>query len=441
MWLLPLALSCTPGAGPAGDFADTGSLGDDTGAGADPDPWYCADAAPTVTEEGAGYRVTTDHYDLYLEGVSAAEAEEDGRMAEAAWLAWSAYFEAAPALDPGAHLKVEYLANEAAWEAAIAADGTAAPVGAGGYYWPPTETVYLWAQPTLYYNATLLLHEMTHQFHLLARTGNSARPAWYLEGAAEHLSRHDWDGRCLRLGRTPILSQEDFPALALAELGANGLDLPSILSGVSAPSRPIDRALWQYLDRGDGGRYHDGFRAFRDQVDADASVDAAAAFAADVGDPDTVAADLIAWEPQATEPMIPVFVDWVHEGPGHLRSVSSAMSVALDKTVPAELDATLAAGTGTWFGGVVVAWDGPSDFTTYLVGSDGSTSVFDVTAGVVDWMYVGTVEPAASYSFVATGTSVTVNGGPATTIATDHAAAVGLAAYASNLDFTAVGPL
>jgi hypothetical protein len=61
--------------------------------------------------------------------------------------------------------------------------------------------VWLFDQPSDYYRRHLLLHEGTHAF--MNRWLGGAGPPWYMEGMAELLGTHEWDGRELKLGYNP----------------------------------------------------------------------------------------------------------------------------------------------------------------------------------------------------------------------------------------------
>jgi hypothetical protein len=189
--------------------ASTGSSTASTGTGGQggaPAAMFCAPATVTTTPVGgAAFTVETAHYQLYAEATQ-AQASEMGRLLEAAYEAFGAWFQAAPPLAAGERLQVKYYADQTSWAAALAADGIAAPSEAGGYYAPSTKTAYLFQQGNPYYSHVLLVHEATHQYHFLARTKGQALPFWYAEGHAEYLSRHDWDDHCIRLGVIPMLS-------------------------------------------------------------------------------------------------------------------------------------------------------------------------------------------------------------------------------------------
>lgn len=60
---------------------------------------------------------------------------------------------------------------------------------------------WLFEQPSDYYRRHLLLHEGTHAF--MNRWLGGAGPPWYMEGMAELLGTHQWDGERLTLGYNP----------------------------------------------------------------------------------------------------------------------------------------------------------------------------------------------------------------------------------------------
>lgn len=61
--------------------------------------------------------------------------------------------------------------------------------------------VFLLNQPSPYYTRHLLLHEVVHAlaFYLFG----SAGPPWFMEGTAEFLATHRWDGSALQIGIIP----------------------------------------------------------------------------------------------------------------------------------------------------------------------------------------------------------------------------------------------
>lgn len=75
--------------------------------------------------------------------------------------------------------------------------------------------LWLADQPTAYYRRHLLLHEGTHGFmntHL-----GSCGPGWYMEGTAELLATHSWDGKKVTLGIMPK-SRDEVPMLGRIKL-------------------------------------------------------------------------------------------------------------------------------------------------------------------------------------------------------------------------------
>ncbi len=180
-------------------------------------PLICDAIEPTLTADpDGGFRVETSHYRLFVRGLPDAEARELGRLAETAWEGWQAYFPTPFDLDPSDPFEAYVEANAADFADRLAADGLdpSAADGAGGFYHPATRRAYLSVQPSVWYTRVLFLHELAHQAHRQSR-GPTEVQGWYVEGVAEFLSRHDWDGQCLRLGALPHLSLED-PARAAA---------------------------------------------------------------------------------------------------------------------------------------------------------------------------------------------------------------------------------
>ena len=353
-----------------------------TGPTTDPDPWFCTEATPTVTPNGLYQDVETEHYRMSL-AVTPERAEELGRFAEAAYAAMADRFGAEPTDLP---LEVNLYPDVAAFEAAIRADGLTPPSGAGGYYHPSSKTAYVLAAPTQYYEDTILLHEMLHQFHYLSRTGNVNVPTWYAEGLAEAWSRHDWDLECLRLGRIPLLTQEDAYDQALDEL-SGGLALSSILTESEVPSRPVGMAVFQHLDR----TYPEDFASFRAAMD-DHTADPLGEFEALFGDADLVAEDVTTWIADNQEPMIPVYLEWIHRTPQTVSSifVNGVSSLARVKEPPATFEVDVHPGSGAWTGGILLSWDGYDAYAAAYASSDGSVSIFEVIGGDVSWFDIGT---------------------------------------------------
>lgn len=233
-----------------------------------------------LVTEGDRVLAITEHYRLEAQ-TDPARARALVRLLEAAYEEQVAIFEGAPA-PSSLPLTVKVFRDEAAFRAGLSADGLGDVGEAGGYYEPSNETAYLYVQPTRYFTQVLLVHEAVHQIHGLVRTAPSL-PFWYIEGIAEALSRHDWDGRCARLGVRPLLSQEDTPLDAREELAVGGPTLAGIVAGSTRPSRPVAQSVFRYLTREEGGPLAPSFMSFRRAVDRGAAPPDA--FAAAFGSP------------------------------------------------------------------------------------------------------------------------------------------------------------
>ncbi len=395
--VLPLlALACSSddgGAAPDGGAIESGAdvrldaLGDapsegavDAGADASDGggaPAFCTNETPTVGPSGAGFLATTTHYALYDE-VSSADATEVARLLEASFGAFASWFERPSPLGPNEKLSVKLYKDQQAWATGLQADGITPPQGAGGYYSPTTKAAYLYKQGNPYYSHVLAVHEATHQYHYLSRVKINSLPFWYVEGVAEYLSRHDWDGSCVRLGVGSLLSWEDLPAKVTGPI-----DVAGILGGSVTPSRAESWAIVRYLDT---GTLKKPFGTWRDAYDATGTAD----FKTLVADPATLGAPIGAWLPSAQEPMKPIFTEWIHVGPASVDvSTPTFFSQALVKTSVTHFEAKLEVPQSNKFtAGVVVGFQDSTHYMAVLQANDGSVSTFTAN-GSAAWNGLG----------------------------------------------------
>jgi hypothetical protein len=315
-------------------------------------------------------RAESEHYVLLSDGAQ-AEAEEWSRMLEAAWPQFQAFFRAEPPRKGAERLTVSVHATREAWAAAIHKGGGAAPTtaGVGGYYDPLSRTAYLYRQPTTWFTRALLLHESAHQFHYLAKTANRSPPApWYVEGVAEHLSHHTWDGTTLRLGVVPLLSLEDYPAQADAALRRPGFALEPIVSGDAAP-RPESMHLVRFLLQGDGGKHAERFVKLAEKLDRGAA--SKAAFARTFGPEKPLLQAYRAWLPSVQQPWVPVHQEWDARGPASVRATSTVVSVCHVRGPAKRVEAKWVAPAGAWRAGALLGYYAADDWTVGLVDGAG----------------------------------------------------------------------
>jgi hypothetical protein len=438
--------SSSSSAGTGGSAGTAGSAGTG-GHGGAAVAMFCAPNTVATTPVGtSAFTVESAHYQLYAEATQ-DEAVEMGRLLEAAYGAFGAWFQATPPLGAGEHLQVKYYADQTNWAAGLAADGITAPTEAGGYYAPSTKTAYLFEQGNPYYSHVLLVHEATHQYHFLSRTKGQSLPFWYAEGHAEYLSRHDWDDHCVRIGVIPMLSWEDMSAQALAESQPPGIDVAAVVAGTAPPDRPAAWAIFRYLDVGDGGAHHDAFKLFRDAFDANV-IDTAHSFTTLVGDPAALSAPIDAWIPTAQEPMKPIFTEWVHVGPGTVNADSPMyFSLAIVKDPVTHFEAQWDVPTATsWSAGAVLAYQDSDNYEAVVASADGTLRTFTSTAGSALWNDAGTAPlPKGGVGTIAVDfggggmVTVTVNGGASTLSIGSLPAIAGLAVNASQVGWHDVG--
>lgn len=84
-------------------------------------------------------------------------------------------------------------------------------------------------QPSNYYRRHLVLHEGTHG--VMTKLFGGAGPPWYMEGTAELLGTHQWDGKTLKLAVIPD-SKEKFSywgRLKIVRTAQQECDIPSMI--------------------------------------------------------------------------------------------------------------------------------------------------------------------------------------------------------------------
>ncbi|NJN14450.1 MAG: hypothetical protein HC813_02110 [Planctomycetes bacterium] len=290
------------------------------------------------------------------------EAEEFGRVLEAAWPQFKKRFGGEPKLKKEERLTVRFLETREAFEAAIRADRTEPPA-AGGYYWPGSKSAYFYRQPSAYYTRTLLLHECCHQFHFLVRTRNTnPLAAWYTEGLAEYLAAHYWDGTTLVLGATPTLSLEDYAARALETVRTEGFDLAAFVDGGMGENRPLGWALVRYLDTQMEKKFAPLARKY------DGGNVAGPLFRKMIGNPKTVQPAFLAWLEKEQEPWSPVHVDWQGMSGNRILGKGTGTCVCRIKAPVTLLEATLEIPAAKkWKAGVMLHYTSKEDWSVLLI--------------------------------------------------------------------------
>lgn len=362
----------------SGDAAMEGAAMD---AGADSStPKFCTNETPQIVMGDGGLTVTTSHYQLYAE-TTPADATELSRLLEASVLGFQNWFERPIPAPP---LEVKYYKDQPSWSAGLMADGITPPANAGGYYAPSTKTSYLFKQGNVYYSHVLLVHEAMHQFHFLTRLMVPQAPFWYVEGHAEYLSRHDWDGSCVSLGVMSLLSYEDLPKQGLGE---GNIDFGGVINGSIQGTRADAWAIFRELDT---SALQPKFKMFRDAFDANMSPN----FSNIVAPVSMFDTTLDAWLPTAVaqEPMTPIYAGWIHVGP-HALLVDSPvyLTLAIVKAKPNHFEAKLELPqSNKWLVGVLVSYADNQNYLAVLHGNDGKVLTFTANGGQNTWNQIGT---------------------------------------------------
>ena len=228
----------------------------------------------------------------------------------------------------------------------------------------------------------LFLHELAHQWHHLGGQPDGGQAVWYSEGLPEVLSRHDWDGECLRVARLPVTSQEDFSAEALRIVDANGNDVDTWLSQDIWPGeRPIWFAVTRWLMALDPEAFED----FRLAYDADSSVTVSSYFGTLDGDA------FEAWLRGEQEPLTPVWIEWTHRSSDSLRGFADYSSVARVKVPADSFSATLQVPNESFMAGLLLGWDSAQEHTVLYVHQDGSLTLGETLGGSLTFWEAGSI--------------------------------------------------
>ena len=305
------------------------------------------------------------HYDIHSAGSAAVGTD---RLLDCLYGQLSEYFEGVP----NGPLQIALFSDRGHFCDALARDGQPMVKG-GGYYAPENRTVYLFNQPSAYYTRHLLLHEATHQFHLLAATENRMpKTTWYVEGLADYFAMHNWDGRRLRCGVVPVVSLEDYPAAALKTIEKNighPTWLRHIIEGRETASRPLSWALIHFLVHRD----REAFRRLGTQLDQNSKP--LNAFHETTGPVNKeFTREFHRWVVDHQQPWSIVWTEWQQSGE-LLEGWSETVGLLVHKKPLARLGATIAPSDSQWKAGGVFGYSSESDHYLVQLSSDGEVRI------------------------------------------------------------------
>lgn len=347
-----------------------------------------------------GATVKTAHYDVYAETVDAADT---GAMLEALHAHLLKYFGRAPK----ERLKIQVYATKEAFEEALKRDKVGS-VEAGGFYAPETKTGYLWVQPSEYWTRQLILHEATHQFHLLTTAGNNAVPCgWYGEGLAEYFGGHNWDGKELKTGVVPAVSLENYPAQALRQFTDLKENLDGIVRGDIACDRALGWAIVHFLVNNHAARW----KVLTAQLDAHKKTEKSWEKAFGKTGPEFVKA-FKDWLLSHQQPLRIVWIDWQERGDA-IEGKSGSGCGALFRETPSAFEAAIELKKGTLRAGFMFNFKNNDDYVTLQVTRD-RAAVVKWTKGVWSELAGAAIDPAvppvASYRRDGGDAVLSVNG-------------------------------
>ncbi|ASV72943.1 hypothetical protein THTE_0341 [Thermogutta terrifontis] len=150
------------------------------------------------------HKIASSRLTLYTDLPVTPEIDELGRVFDAAYPQWCAFFAIAP--DSRPWKMTGFLMRDPRPFRELGVLPSWLPPFTNGF--SVGNVLWIYEQPSAYYRRHLLIHEGTHGF-LRAHFGDWI-PPWYNEGIAELLGTHFWDGRTLQLGVVPK-SRDEVP--------------------------------------------------------------------------------------------------------------------------------------------------------------------------------------------------------------------------------------
>ena len=157
---------------------------------------------PTVDDQRVAAwgirKISSQHLDLYTDLPADPAVDELPHVFDLAVPQWCDYFDVDPTLAKTWRMAA-YLINDKARFERAGLFPSDLPTFLNGFQ--RSAELWLYRQPTEYYQRLLLLHEGTHGFMHWALGGTG--PPWYMEGVAELLGTHSWQDGQLALNHFP----------------------------------------------------------------------------------------------------------------------------------------------------------------------------------------------------------------------------------------------
>ena len=167
-------------------------------------PTAPAEAVDDAALAKSGIRkLASEHLTLYTDLPSSPAVDELPRVFDLAVPQWCKYLQITPAQAATWKVRGALMKDKAKFAGDARCCRAICPPFEHGYARP--NEIWLYDKPSDYYRRHLVLHEGTHAImHALL---GGAGPPWYMEGIAELLGTHRWDGKQLELGYFPEVAR------------------------------------------------------------------------------------------------------------------------------------------------------------------------------------------------------------------------------------------
>ena len=279
-------------------------------------------------------RCTTARYDIRVNGAQATQEEANsyGKVLEAAWPTFRAFFHAEPPLKEGERLAIRIFdKREACLVGAMNDKADMPPIKHPSWFSPSNRTVYLYRHESDWFTRYLILYGACLQFHGVSKPKNRDLDEWYTHGIAESFAVHSFDGEHLELATSPPVSWIDHPARALKLLGGKQIGLDPFTDERLADSS-VRWAVVRFATSSSGGKYRERFE--RLALGATGSRTSGHDFMRSLGEMERISQEFSAWLLAAQMPLEVASSDWEAFSDGRILGRSGKDDQALCSAKP-----------------------------------------------------------------------------------------------------------
>lgn len=257
----------------------------------------------------------TKHYLLYMDGTP-EEIALRGRLLEAAWDSYKKFFKGSPKSQRGMKTTVRFYPSKKSWRAGLDSEQEVPPGDRSFvHYSPDRRSIYVYQDRSFEITDKWALYATFLDFHRhLKSKHKDLLNEWYVTGMADSLSTYAWVGNELVLGAHLAMPRNN-RALAAVNNGLLSLIEDGTISRDDRDNWEVRWAMSSFLLFGEGGKYRKKFE--RMALGSRGSMLVGKDLLPSLGDPQTIAAEMVAWvKQQARVLVVDKYGYWQEDGKG-----------------------------------------------------------------------------------------------------------------------------